>query len=35
MALLALWSASLIPVIILHAGIDLSSGDLAYRVLSK
>jgi len=35
MALLALWSASLIPVIILHAGIDLNSGDLAYRVLSK
>ena len=35
MALLALWSASLIPVIILHAGIDLNSGDMAYRVLSK
>jgi len=35
MALLALWSGSLIPVIILHAGIDLNSGDLAYRVLSK
>jgi len=35
MALLALWSASLIPVIILHAGIDLNSGDVAYRVLSK
>jgi membrane protease YdiL (CAAX protease family) len=35
MALLALWSASLIPVIILHAGIDLNSGDLAYRVRSK
>lgn len=35
MALLALWSASLIPVIILHAGIDLNSGDLTYRVLTK
>lgn len=35
MALLALWSASLIPVIILHAGIDLGGGDLAYHVLSK
>ena len=35
MALLALWSASLIPVIILHAAIDLTSGDLAYRVLRK
>jgi membrane protease YdiL (CAAX protease family) len=35
MALLALWSASLIPVIILHAGIDLGGADLAYRVLSK
>jgi uncharacterized protein len=35
MALLAPWSGSLIPVIILHAGIDLNSGNLAYRVLSK
>lgn len=35
LTLLALWSVSLIPVIILHAGVDLNSGDLAYRVLSQ
>jgi uncharacterized protein len=32
---LALWSASLVPVIILHASIDLMTGDLAYRIISN
>ncbi|HXW91912.1 MAG TPA: type II CAAX endopeptidase family protein [Terriglobales bacterium] len=35
MALMALWSASLIPVIIIHATVDLNTGDLAYRLLTK
>jgi uncharacterized protein len=34
-ALLAIWSASLIPGIILHAAMDLVSGDLGYRVLTQ
>jgi len=35
MTLIALWSASLIPAIIIHALVDLTGGDLAYRVLSR
>lgn len=35
MTLLALWSASLIPVIIIHATIDLVSGDISYLVFSR
>jgi membrane protease YdiL (CAAX protease family) len=31
-AVIALWSNSLIPVIVLHAAIDLLSGDLAYEL---
>ena len=31
----ALWSASLIPVVVLHAAIDIISGNLAYRVLAR
>jgi membrane protease YdiL (CAAX protease family) len=32
---IALWSASLVPVIILHASVDLMTGDLAYKIISK
>ena len=35
LTLMALWSGSLIPVIIIHAAVDLATGDLAYRVLSQ
>jgi membrane protease YdiL (CAAX protease family) len=35
MTLIALWSGSLIPVIIIHATVDLSSGDIGYLVLSN
>lgn len=34
LTLMAFWSASLIPIII-HAAVDLTGGDLAYRVLTK
>jgi len=34
MTLLALWSASLVPVIIIHAMIDVMSGDFAYRLIA-
>jgi len=32
---IALWSASLVPVIALHASVDLMSGDLAWRIISN
>ena len=35
LTLIALASASLIPVVVIHATIDLTSGDIAYRVLSR
>jgi uncharacterized protein len=35
MSLLALWSASLVPVMIIHAAVDLSSGDTGYLVFSN
>ena len=35
MTLIALWSGSLIPVIIIHATVDLTSGDIGYLVLSR
>jgi membrane protease YdiL (CAAX protease family) len=35
MTLIALWSGSLIPVIIIHATVDLTSGDISYLVLSN
>ena len=34
LTLLALWSASLVPVILIHAMIDTMSGDFAYRVIA-
>lgn len=33
-ALVALWSASLIPVVVIHTLIDEMSGDFAYRVIA-
>ncbi len=35
MTLIALWSGSLIPVIIIHTTVDLTSGDIGYLVLSR
>jgi membrane protease YdiL (CAAX protease family) len=35
MTLIALFSGSLIPVIIIHATVDLTSGDIGYLVLSS
>ena len=35
MTLMALWSSSLIPVIIIHAAVDLASGDIGYRILAE
>jgi membrane protease YdiL (CAAX protease family) len=35
MTLIALWSGSLIPAIIIHATVDLTSGDIGYLVLSR
>jgi uncharacterized protein len=34
-ALLAIWSGSLIPGIVLHAAVDLIGGDVSYRVLTQ
>jgi uncharacterized protein len=31
--LIVVWSGSLIPAVLIHGTVDLTSGDLAYRVL--
>lgn len=35
MTVMALWSSSLIPVIVIHAAVDLASGDVGYLILAE